>query len=121
MIIGVVLLVLNITTYNDWKRLQDQQKLQDSVDQSTSVNVIRAGKLIQINSAELVVGDLVEVNYGNIFQADGIIASVNSLLVDQSVLTGESDPKGKSPQGDCLVLSCNSTLYKNIYSMFGSC
>lgn len=53
------------------------------------VRVLRDGKIIEIPSAELVVGDIVYLFAGERIQADGILIS-GSLKVDQSALNGES-------------------------------
>lgn len=53
--------------------------------------VIRNGKLSTIPSEELVVGDLIQLNAGEQVSADVRLLSANSLQVDESSLTGESE------------------------------
>ncbi|MEY8442915.1 cation-translocating P-type ATPase [Lactococcus ileimucosae] len=53
--------------------------------------VIRNGKLSTIPSEELVVGDLIQLNAGEQVGADVRLLSANSLQVDESSLTGESE------------------------------
>ncbi|WP_251423909.1 MULTISPECIES: cation-translocating P-type ATPase [Lactococcus] len=53
--------------------------------------VIRSGKLSTIPSEELVVGDLIQLNAGEQVGADVRLLSANSLQVDESSLTGESE------------------------------
>ncbi|MES1904393.1 MAG: hypothetical protein MHPSP_000261, partial [Paramarteilia canceri] len=36
----VVITVLNITTYNDWKQLQDQEKLRKETQSETTINIV---------------------------------------------------------------------------------
>ncbi|MGB9749966.1 MAG: plasma-membrane proton-efflux P-type ATPase [Caldisericia bacterium] len=57
-----------------------------------NTHVLRDGKFIEISSRELVPGDVIKVNMGDIVPADCKILEGN-LLVDQSILTGESIPK----------------------------
>lgn len=54
--------------------------------------VIREGKLIRLNTDEIVVGDIVKIKLGDKIPADGVILEGANLLVNESVLTGESEP-----------------------------
>ncbi|PKC04734.1 P-type cation exchange, alpha subunit of ATPase [Rhizophagus irregularis] len=55
--------------------------------------VIREGKLTQIQASTLVVGDLVFVRMGDKVPADLFIFSATDMKVDNSSLTGESEPQ----------------------------
>ena len=52
--------------------------------------VMRDGRLVQIASAEIVVGDILIVEAGDFIAADARIFESNSLQVSESALTGES-------------------------------
>ncbi len=52
--------------------------------------VIRAGKVTEINSEDLVVGDSLMVEEGTAITADGIIVQSNDFSVNESIMTGES-------------------------------
>jgi len=54
--------------------------------------VRRDGKLVQVPAAELVPGDLVRIEAGNRVFADGDLLDEADMLVDESMLTGESVP-----------------------------
>jgi cation-transporting ATPase E/undecaprenyl-diphosphatase len=58
--------------------------------------VVRDGTPRSLPVEELVVGDLIRVEAGNQVVADGTIRSADGLLVDESVLTGESDAVSRS-------------------------
>lgn len=58
-------------------------------------NVIRSGKTLNINADELVPGDIIKLQTGDRIPADGRVLQRNSLFVDESSLTGESEPKEK--------------------------
>jgi len=58
---------------------------------SLQSRVKRDGAWIDVEAAELVPGDIVEVSLGEVVPADLVLIS-GSLLVDQSMLTGESMP-----------------------------
>ncbi|XP_043424873.1 sodium/potassium-transporting ATPase subunit alpha-4 isoform X2 [Prionailurus bengalensis] len=59
--------------------------------------VIRDGEKIQINVENVVVGDLVEVKGGDRVPADLRLISAQGCKVDNSSLTGESEPQSRSP------------------------
>ena len=52
--------------------------------------VLREGQLVEIPSAEVVVGDILIVEAGDFIAADARIIESNSLQVSESALTGES-------------------------------
>ncbi|RIK37867.1 MAG: HAD family hydrolase [Chloroflexi bacterium] len=58
--------------------------------------VLRDGHLEHLPSTQLVPGDLVRLEAGDRVPADGVIRTTHGLLVDESVLTGESLPVEKS-------------------------
>uniref|UniRef100_A0A671UA17 Sodium/potassium-transporting ATPase subunit alpha n=1 Tax=Sparus aurata TaxID=8175 RepID=A0A671UA17_SPAAU len=60
--------------------------------------VIRDGQKNQINAYELVVGDLVEIKGGDRVPADIRIITGQGCKVDNSSLTGESEPQTRSPE-----------------------
>lgn len=62
----------------------------------TVARVIRDGKEIEIDAANLVPGDIVVISEGDRIPADGKIISNKFLEIDESVLTGESLPIIKS-------------------------
>jgi Ca2+-transporting ATPase len=58
--------------------------------------VIRNGKIRSIPSEQLVPGDLIPLEAGDIIPADGRLVAVNRLQCDESSLTGESQPSDKT-------------------------
>lgn len=60
--------------------------------------VIRGGVRSEIDVSELVPGDLVVLNAGKHIPGDGEILSSTKLTVDESILTGESEPVNRSSQ-----------------------
>ena len=52
--------------------------------------VIREGKVIEILSEEIVLGDCIQIEEGAFVPADGIILQSNDFSVNESILTGES-------------------------------
>jgi cation-transporting P-type ATPase E len=64
--------------------------------------VIRDGAAQDIDIADLVVGDLIDLRAGDQLVADGMVRESESLQADESLLTGEQDPVGKQA-GDQLL------------------
>jgi Ca2+-transporting ATPase len=59
---------------------------------TSMVSVIREGHVFEIDSRELVPGDLLKISTGIFIPADGIIEDAHDIQIDESVLTGEAFP-----------------------------
>jgi Ca2+-transporting ATPase len=59
------------------------------------VKLERGGQFLTVGLEELVVGDLVKLEMGDEIPADGRLVKANDLHVDQSLMTGESEPVRK--------------------------
>lgn len=64
----------------------------------SSCRVIRGGKIDTVDQKNLVLGDLVLLEAGNIVPADGRIVESASLKIDEAMLTGESVPSEKNAE-----------------------
>lgn len=73
----------------------------------TNVKVVRNKMTLNVDSSQLVIGDIVELEAGNVAQADIRLLESNNLSVDESSLTGESEPVEKNAD---VVLSKNTPL-----------
>lgn len=76
-----------ISTISEYGSEQAFKKLQDKSTHA-KVKVIREGMLTEIDIDDVVVGDILDVEAGDIIPADGIIIK-GQLLIDESMLTGE--------------------------------
>jgi len=63
--------------------------------ESLRAKVLRHGEVHTVPLEEVVVGDLVVLEMGDELPADGRVARAAELLIDQSLLTGESEPARK--------------------------
>jgi cation-transporting P-type ATPase E len=58
---------------------------------------VRDGALHELPVADVVLDDLLELRTGDQVPADGVVADAGGLAVDESLLTGESEPVVKDP------------------------
>lgn len=64
---------------------------------SPSARVIRNGSQVEIPASEVVVGDILFIEAGNVAAADGRLIEAASLQINESALTGESLNVNKTP------------------------
>ncbi|XP_053461526.1 plasma membrane calcium-transporting ATPase 4 isoform X3 [Nycticebus coucang] len=100
-----VIVVVLVTAFNDWSKEKQFRGLQSRIEQEQKFSIIRNGHLIQLPVAEIVVGDIAQIKYGDLLPADGILIQGNDLKIDESSLTGESDHVKKSLESDPMLLS----------------
>jgi cation-transporting P-type ATPase E len=62
--------------------------------------VVRSGTVLEIEVAAVVLDDLLDLRTGDQVTADGVVRESAGLEVDESLLTGESDPVAKAPGDD---------------------
>ena len=87
-ILFIILLDVVMGTYQENKALKSAEALSNML--KTKSEVLRNGKEIQIDSENLVVGDVVLFESGSKITADARIIEAYNLQVDESTLTGES-------------------------------
>ncbi|CAL1610853.1 unnamed protein product [Knipowitschia caucasica] len=100
--LGIVLTAVVVITgcfsyFQEAKSSKIMESFKNMVPQQALV--IREGEKVQINAEEVVAGDLVEVKGGDRIPADIRVVSAHGCKVDNSSLTGESEPQSRSP--DC--------------------
>ena len=88
LLLGFVFIMMGITIYQEGKTEKALDALRDL--SSPRALVIRDGEHIRIPGREVVTGDMVLLSEGDRIPADGVIVWVRNLLVDESLLTGES-------------------------------
>ena len=59
---------------------------------------MRGGQIFSVKAEELVVGDIVECKFGDCVPADLRVISAHSFKVDNSSLTGESEPQTRTAE-----------------------
>ncbi|KAI6966817.1 calcium-translocating P-type ATPase [Hortaea werneckii] len=88
-IVAIVVVVL-VGALNDWQKERQFAKL-NKKKESRNVKLIRSGRTQEINIHEILVGDVLMVEPGDILPVDGIFISGHSVKCDESSATGESD------------------------------
>ena len=97
----VVVLVGSITDYQKEKKFHELNEVQA---EGTKYKLIRNGQPEDHISDDLLVGDLIMVNYGDIMAADVLLIEGNGIKMDESALTGESDAMKKEKYERCKEL-----------------
>lgn len=96
-----------IAIVNTWIGIRQELKAKKMLDRlalliAPKAIVIRDGREIELLGDEVVPGDLVLLSPGDQLIADGGLVAGRGLALDESMLTGESDPIGKSPGDEVL-------------------
>lgn len=93
-ILVVVLINSLLGFYQEYKAENTLEQLKKSV--SKHVDVIRSGHTESIDASLLVPGDIFIVEPGLRVPADSMLFEANEILLDEAVLTGESEPVSKN-------------------------
>ena len=97
----VVVLVGSITNYQKETKFHELNEVQS---EGTKYNIIRKGTPKEYISDDILVGDLIMINYGDIMPVDLLLIEGNGIKMDESALTGESDAMKKEPFHKCIEL-----------------
>ena len=100
-IVAVVIVVL-VGSITDYKKELKFHELNDIQNSETKYKVIRNGICNDLVSDDLLVGDIINVTYGDILPADMILIEGNGVKMDESALTGESDTVKKEIYDKCI-------------------
>ncbi|VDL19868.1 unnamed protein product [Hymenolepis diminuta] len=104
-ILVAVIVVVAVVAVNDWQKEKQFRGLQSRIEAEQKFTVLRSGYIKEISIADIVVGDVCLVKYGDLLPADGVVLQSTDLKIDESSLTGESDHVKKSPILDPTLLS----------------
>lgn len=85
-----VFIIVSVTAVNNYLKEKQFRKLYAQLD-DRKVNVIRQSKIHSISIYDLLVGDIMKIDTGEIFPTDGILINGYNVSVDESAMTGESD------------------------------
>jgi len=97
-IVAIVIVVL-VGAGNDWQKERQFVRLNKKKEDRV-VNVIRSGKTIQLSVYDVLVGDVVHLEPGDLVPVDGVFIAGHNIKCDESSATGESDALKKTPASE---------------------
>ncbi|GES96174.1 calcium-translocating P-type ATPase [Rhizophagus clarus] len=100
-ILIAILIVVLVGSLNDWQKERQFQKL-NAKKEDRNVKVTRNGKESLLSVHDIIVGDVLNLEPGDIISVDGVLISGHNLRCDESAATGESDAVRKIKYEDCL-------------------
>ena len=103
-IVVAVLVVVLVGSITDYQKEQKFHELNEVQAEGTKYKLIRNGIPEDHISDDLLVGDLIMINYGDIMAADILLIEGNGIKMDESALTGESDAMKKEKFEKCKEL-----------------
>lgn len=89
-IIVAIVIVVSVGALNDWQKERQFIKL-NKKKESRDVKVVRSGKSREISVYDILVGDVMHLEPGDMIPVDGIFISGHNVKCDESSATGESD------------------------------
>lgn len=104
------IIIVAIVVFNALMGLIQEYKAEKSLEALAKMSapvakVIREGKIIEIPSSQVVIGDIVILETGNFVPADIRLTKTYDLQIEEAALTGENHP---------ILKSANSILKENI-------
>merc|ERR1712213_113141 len=99
--LGIVLTVVVVITgifsyYQESKSSKIMESFKNMVPQYALA--VRDGEKVTIKADELTMGDIIEVKFGDRIPADIRVLEARGFKVDNSSLTGESEPQARTPE-----------------------
>ena len=107
--IFIVVLVSSITEYTKEMKFHQLNKTQN---ENLKYKLIRRGQPENRINDDILVGDLIIINYGDIMPADILLSDGNGIKMDESAITGESYSLRKETFEKCKEIS-QSQKYEN--------
>lgn len=117
MILSIVLMMI-IEIIQEYRTDRSLEKLKELTQPKATVR--RGGKVIEIDSENIVPGDILIITEGDKISADGVILSLSDLAVDESTLTGESDIIYKTETQDNILKFKKNYVYQGTNVVLGS-
>ncbi|WP_455143131.1 cation-translocating P-type ATPase [Candidatus Hodarchaeum mangrovi] len=120
-IVGVNFAIAIVQQARAQKKIEALQKLS-----APSARVIRDSKEVEIQTEDVVPGDIIKISQGDKIPADSRIIKSNSLRINEASLTGESVPAHKTEDGllvlneDTPIGERKNMIYNGTFATFGS-
>jgi P-type Ca2+ transporter type 2C len=92
--LGAIFLTTSISIYQNHRSRKALKELQELTQ--PQCRVIRNEVIVTINREDIVIGDYLLAEEGSSIAADGIVLRANDFMVNEAILTGESNPVQKT-------------------------
>ncbi|KAG0367833.1 hypothetical protein BC939DRAFT_464234 [Gamsiella multidivaricata] len=89
-ILAAVIIVVMVGSVNDYQKEAQFRKL-NAKKEDREVKVLRNGETVLLSVFNVLVGDILHLEPGDVIAADGIFLGGHNLKCDESAMTGESD------------------------------
>ena len=95
----VIMLILVVNAVLGYMQEAKAEAAVEALAQMTApqTSVLRGGRVVRINTTDVVPGDIIVLAEGDSVSADGRLVNAASLRIAEASLTGESVPVGKKP------------------------
>ena len=107
-ILLAVFVVVVVECVNNEQKQRAFMNLNAASEETSLASVTRAGARTLVPRRDVVVGDVVDLQAGDVSPADALVCESADFLVDQSHITGESDESKKRP-GDVVFAGSRVT------------
>ncbi|KAJ5091720.1 hypothetical protein NUU61_006590 [Penicillium alfredii] len=98
-ILIAIIIVVTVGAANDWHKERQFAKL-NKKKENRHVKVMRSGRTEEISIFDILVGDVMYLEPGDMVPVDGIMIEGHDVKCDESSATGESDLLRKTPADD---------------------
>jgi sodium/potassium-transporting ATPase subunit alpha len=118
-LLGVVILNATFTFIQEYQAEKIMESFQNLMPPTARIR--RDGEIVELPASEIVAGDVVYLEEGDKIPADGRIIVQNSLKVDNSPITGESEPQLRSLE--CThddMLECRNMVFSSTLVQTGN-
>lgn len=101
-IIVAIMIVVIVGSLNDYQKERQFAKL-NKKKQDRDVKAVRSGKTVEISVFDILVGDVLHLEPGDMIPVDGILIEGFNVKCDESQATGESDVIRKRPADEVIA------------------
>ncbi|KAH8681661.1 calcium-transporting ATPase [Xylariales sp. PMI_506] len=96
-----IIIVSAVGSLNDWQKERAFVRL-NTKKEDREIKVVRSGKSFMINVHDVLVGDVLHLEPGDLIPVDGVFISGHDVKCDESSATGESDAIKKTGAAEAL-------------------
>ncbi|KAL0933980.1 p-type calcium ATPase [Colletotrichum truncatum] len=98
-VVVAIVVIVFASAATDWQKNHRFAKLNERKEQR-DVKVIRSGKTQNISVYEVMVGDIMHIETGDVVAVDGVLVQGSGIQVDESTISGESELVHKNVPSD---------------------